>query len=226
MKRRDLVDLLLLAAIWGGSFLFMRVAAPGFGPIALSWVRVAGACVLLLPLLAHRGEWRQLRQHWKALAILGLTNSALPFVCYGYAALTLPSGLSAIFNAATPLSTALIAWSWLGVPLNRWRSLGLVLGFAGVVGLAAMKSGLQTGHLDASAALAVAACLAATLMYAHAANFSRRYLSGVPAMAMAAGSQLSAAVALAVPAALTWPAQPVPALAWAQRSRRCRPQGR
>jgi len=214
MTRADLRDLLLLAAIWGASFLFMRMAAPAFGPAAMAFVRVAGAVVVLLPLLLMRGEWPAMRRHWRALLVLGLSNSALPFLCFGYASLTLPAGLGAIFNAATPLFTALIAWVWLGTPLTRWRSLGLALGFAGVVGLAAVKSGLPTGALDRRNALAIAACLAGTLLYGHAASFSRRYLAGVPAMAMACGTQISATFWLALPAALSWPAVTPGALAW------------
>jgi len=215
MKRADLQDMLLLAALWGGAFLFMRIAVPSFGPIALAFVRVAGAAVVLLPLLLLRGQGPALRRHWRPLLVLGLTNSALPFLCFGYAALTLPAGLGAIFNAATPLSAAIIAWAWLGAPLTRWRCLGLALGFAGVLGLAAVKSGLQTGALDMRSALAIAACLLGTLLYGHAASFSRRYLHGVPTMAMACGSQIAAAAWLALPAALSWPAQTPGALAWA-----------
>lgn len=214
MKTQDLGELLLLAAIWGASFLFMRVAAPEFGPLPMAWLRVAGAGLLLLPLLAWRGEAAALRAQAPRIALLGLTNSALPFACYGYAALALPAGLSAIFNAATPLFTALLAWAWLGDALSRWRVLGLGLGFAGVVTLALLKSGLGAGRLDTAAALAVAACVAATLMYAHGACYTRSRLQGVPALALATGSQLSAALALALPAALSWPAQTPGLLAW------------
>ena len=90
----------------------MRLAVPAFGPVALAVVRMAGAALCLLLLL--RGEGPALRQHWKLLIVLGLTNSALPFLCFGYALYTLPAGLAAIFHAATPLFTALIAWAWLG----------------------------------------------------------------------------------------------------------------
>jgi len=210
MKTRDLTDLLLLAAIWGSSFLFMRLAVPAFGPVALAFVRVTGAALCLLPILLLRGEGPVLRRHWKAMIVLGLTNSALPFLLFGYAVYTLPAALAAIFNAATPLFTALIAWAWLGDPLNRWRSLGLALGFAGVAGLALVKS-LATDSLgalqfDMPTVLAILACLLGTLMYGHAASHAKRYLKGVPSMVMAAGTQLAASAALAVPAALTWPA--------------------
>lgn len=217
-----MADLLLLAAIWGSSFLFMRLVVPAFGPVALAFVRVGGAALLLLPLLLLRGEAPQLRRHWRPLIVLGLTNSALPFLCFGYAMYTLPAGLAAIFNAATPLFTALLAWAWLGDPLNRWRSLGLALGFAGVAGLALVKSlaggdlgGLGGFRIDAPALLAILACLAGTLMYGYAANYAKRYLSGVPAMALAAGSQLSAALVLLLPALLTWPAQAPTPRDWA-----------
>jgi drug/metabolite transporter (DMT)-like permease len=218
MKTRDLTDLLLLAAIWGSSFLFMRLATPAFGPVALAFVRVAGAALVLLPVLVWRGEAGALRRHARPLLLLGLSNSALPFLLFGFALLTLPAGLAAIFNAATPLATALIAWAWLGDPLTRWRALGLALGFAGVMGLAAHKSLLGSGLRlapDAATALAIAACLAGTLLYGLAASQTRRYLQGVPAMAMATGTQAAAALALALPAAWTWPAVAPSPASWA-----------
>ena len=209
MKARDLTDLLLLAAIWGSSFLLIRLAVPAFGPVALAFVRVAGAALCLLPILLLRGEGPALRRHWKAMIVLGLTNSALPFLCFGYALYTLPAALTAIFNAATPLFTALIAWAWLGDPLNRWRSAGLALGFAGVVGLALHKSlaggSLAALQFDIPTLLAIAACLVGTLLYGHAGSYAKRTLSGVPSMVMAAGTQLAAAAALLLPALLTWP---------------------
>ena len=209
MKSRDLIDLLLLAAIWGSSFLFMRMVVPAFGPVALAFVRVAGAALFLLPLLLWRGEWPVLRRHWRRMWVLGLTNSALPFLCFGYAVYTLPAGLAAIFIAATPLSTALIARAWLGTPLTRWRGLGLALGFAGVAGLAAYQSmvagNAQAEQLDGRTLLAIGACLLGTLLYGHAASYARRYLPDVPSMVMAAGTQLAAALALALPALLMWP---------------------
>jgi drug/metabolite transporter (DMT)-like permease len=202
MKSSDLRDLVTLAALWGASFLFMRVTAPAFGPLAMAGVRVAGAAALLLPVLHWRGEMPALRRHWRALAVVGLTNSALPFALFGYAALHLTGGLAAVFNAATPLFGALIAWLWLREALTPWRILGLALGFVGVSGLAWVKAG---GTAAGGPVLAIAACLAAPLLYGFSASFTRRRLAGAPSMAVAAGSQLSAALALAIPAALSWP---------------------
>ena len=215
MKARQWLDLLLLAALWGASFLFMRIAVPAFGATALAFVRVLGACLLLLPLLALAGQVGALRQHWRPLLVVGVINSALPFAAFAYAALAISGGLAAIFNAAAPLWAALIAWAWLGERPTRARSLGLALGFAGVLALALDKASLKPGEHGVSAALAVAACLAGTVLYGFAANYTRRHLSGVPSMAVAAGSQLAAALALALPGLWGWPAQNPPPLAWA-----------
>lgn len=212
MKRTDLQDLLLLAALWGASFLFMRIRAPAFGPLAMAALRVAGAALLLLlPLLRWRGEWPALKAHWPALLVVGVSNSALPFALFGYAALHLTGGLAAVFNAATPLFGALIAWAWLRESLSGWRIAGLIIGFVGVAGLAWVKAGDVSAG---SSVLAVLACLAAPLLYGFSASFTRRRLAGVPPMAIAAGSQLFAALALAVPAALTWPATAPSGSAW------------
>jgi drug/metabolite transporter (DMT)-like permease len=210
-----LAELLGLAAIWGGSFLFMRLCGPAFGPAALAEIRGAGAVLLLLPLVAWRGELGAMRRHAGAIALVGLTNSALPFVLFATASLAITAGLSSIFNATTPLWGALVAWAWLRDRPDRWRVLGLAIGFAGVLWLAGDKASLKPGEHGVSPALAIAACLVATLLYGFSANFTKRYLTGVPPMALAAGSQLSAAVALAVPAAIWWPATMPPAGAWA-----------
>ena len=78
MSNRDLLDLLLLGALWGASFLFMRLGAADFGAVPLVFVRVAVACAVLLPLLARRRELPALRQHWRAIALVGLVNTAVP----------------------------------------------------------------------------------------------------------------------------------------------------
>ncbi|CAD5372250.1 Permease of the drug/metabolite transporter (DMT) superfamily [Rubrivivax sp. A210] len=215
MSRRDLGALVLLGALWGGSFLFMRAGALDFGPAALVFVRVAGAALLLLPLLAWQGQLGALRLHWRAIAVVGLVNSALPFVLFMVAALALSAGLMAIFNATAPIWAALIARLWLGEQLDRSRWLGLAIGVAGVVALSWDKADLQPQAQGVSAAVGIAACVAAAMFYGLAANYSRRRLAGVPPLAVAAGSQVGAALLMAGPALVTWPAvNPGPA-AWA-----------
>ena len=210
MRARDVIELVVLAALWGGSFLFMRVAVPAFGPVALVFLRVAGAALMLMPMLAARGELAALRQHWRAIAIVGLVNSALPFICFAYAALSINAGVSAIFNSATPLFAAVVAWLWLGNRMTPRRVAGLAIGFAGVLWIGWDKADFGPG----GSAWAIGACLLATMSYGIGPSLTQRHLTGVPPLAVAAGSQVAAAVILALPAALAWPAIAPSANAW------------
>ena len=215
MRPRDGVELLLLAALWGSSFLFMRLGAAEFGAAPLVFLRVAGAALALMPLLAWRGQLGALRRHWRPIAVVGLVNSALPFLFFMIAALVLNAGLSAIFNATSPLWAAVIAWAWLGVRPTPLRGLGLLVGFAGVLGLGLHNASLKAGDLGISPALGIAACIAATACYGAAANYTQQRLSGVPPLAVAAGSQAFAALLSLAPALAWWPARRPSAGAWA-----------
>ncbi len=210
-----MADMLLLAALWGASYLLMRVAAPEFSAVAFIFVRVALAGLVLLPLLLWRGHAAALLQHWRPIAVVGVVNSALPFTLIMVSASVLSAGLMSIFNATTPIWGALIAWWWLGEKLSPARVLGLVIGLAGVAGLAWGKADFSVGGAGISPALGVAACVLAPLLYGVAANYSRQRLAGVPPLAVATGSQLSAALVLALPAWWWWPVQAPSARAWA-----------
>lgn len=215
MRQRDLFELLLLAALWGASFLFMRLGAVDFGPAPLVFLRVAGASLLLMPLLAWRGELDALRRHWRPIAVVGLVNTALPFALYMVALLVLSAGLASIFNATAPLWGALIAWAWLGDKPTPLRGLGLAIGFAGVLGLGIDNASLKAGSTGVSPALGIAACIAATACYGLSVNYTKKRLAGVPPMAVAAGSQGFAALLTLLPALWWWPAQNPGAAAWA-----------
>ncbi|MGZ5241282.1 MAG: DMT family transporter [Caldimonas sp.] len=210
MRPRDAAELIVLAALWGGSFLFMRLAVPAFGPVAVAALRVAGASLMLLPLLALRGEFGALLKHWRPIAVVGLTNSALPFLAFAYAAISIDSGVLAIFNSATPLFAAVIAWLWLADRMTPWRVVGLGIGFAGVVWIAAYKAGLHGG----GTVWAILACLGATLCYGVSPSLTKRYLGGVAPLAVATGSQVAASAFLAVPAAFAWPTVAPAAALW------------
>ena len=214
MTPRSLFDLLLLAALWGASFLFMRISAPEFGPAPMALLRVVGGAAFLLPILLWRGQWAALRQRWRGIGFVGITNSALPFVLYGFAALSISAGLASVFNAATPLFGALFAWLWLGDRLNRWRAMGLVIGMAGVLGLGWHKIGVKAGVDSLDSALAIGACMLASALYGFSLAYTKRRLAGLPAMALAAGSQLGAAAVLLLPGLLAWPATMPSTRAW------------
>ena len=214
MNPRDLRELLLLGGLWGASFLFMRMGAVDFGPWALVLLRVAGASLMLLPLLLMRGEGAALRKHWRAIALVGIVNSVGPFLLFTMAALVLGTALMSVFNSTVPIWAALVAWAWLGERPTVWRMLGLGIGIAGVVGLAWGKADLRPGDHGISAALGIAACIAGAMLYGLGANLTRHLLTGVPPMAVATGSQCAATVVVAVPAAFYWPATMPGAQAW------------
>lgn len=201
MKPRDLLDLTLLAALWGGSFLFMRYAVPDFGVVPLIWLRVALASICLLPLLLLKRQFGALRRQAGALTVMSLFNSGLPFLLIAWATLSITAGLASIMNAMTPVFTALIGALWHGDRLDGRRSLGLLLGLAGVALLAADKADFRPG----GSGWAIVAMLLATACYGFAANHTRRYLQGVPALVNATGTQLVSALVLLPPALWSWP---------------------
>lgn len=211
MSPKLAAEFVLLAALWGASFLFMRQAAVAFGPLATAGLRVAVASVVLLPILIASGHWRALRDHAGRILFVGLLNAGIPFGLFAYAVLSISTGLTAILNATVPLFGALVAWAWLGERPGRWRALGLALGFLGVVLLSWDKASFTPGGTG----WAVLACLAATTLYAIAASYTKRYLMGIPPMATATGSQFGATLGLLLPTWWSWPAQPAPLSAWA-----------
>jgi drug/metabolite transporter (DMT)-like permease len=212
--RSWITDFLLLAAIWGSSFLFMRLAVVEFGPLPTAAVRVAVAAAFLFPLLWLRGLAPQLRRHWKPVFLIGVLNSGIPFAFFSFALLSITTGLSAILNATVPLFGAVIAWLWLKDRPTGSRVLGLAIGFAGVALLAWDKASFKPDASGLAPGWAVLACLVATLCYAVAANATKRYLSGLPPLVTATGSQVGATLGLVLPALWFWPAHMPSVRAW------------
>jgi drug/metabolite transporter (DMT)-like permease len=213
MRLAILIDFVLLAAIWGASFLLMKLGAAEFGPFVTAFLRVFFASLCLLPLLAWRGQLPALRNKLKPILAVGVLNSGLPFALFAFAVLHISTGLSSILNATVPLWGAVVAWAWLGDRLTASRTLGLVIGFVGVALLAWDKASFQAGA--ALPGWAVLACLAATLLYGIAASFAKKHLVGVPPLASASGSQIGATLVLLVPALLSIPATMPSGQAWA-----------
>lgn len=207
-------EFVLLAALWGASFLFMRLGASEFGPLPTAGLRVALATVFLWPIMLRQGHLGAFRQHWRPIMLAGVINSAIPFALFAWAVMHIATGLTSILNATVPLFGALIAGVWLGDRITRLRWAGLALGFAGVA-LLAWRAPAGTGFKTDSAMWAIGACLLASCFYGLSASFTRRYLTGVPPLANAAGSQLGAALGLALPTVWLWPAQMPGLRAWA-----------
>jgi len=209
-----LADFVLLAAIWGASFLFMQIGAREFGPLPTAGLRVGIGALFLLPVVLWHGEWRSLRQHWPATFGVGLLNSALPFACFSFALLSITTGLSAILNATTPLFGAVIAWLWLRDRPSGARILGLAVGFIGVAMLAWSKASFKPDASGNASGWAVLACLLACLCYGLAASATKRWMGGLPSLVAACGSQLGASCALLPLAVYFWPAQAPSWRAW------------
>ena len=212
MKNSDLAALLLLGALWGASFLFMRMGADQFGPMALAGMRAIGAALCSLPLLASRERRAIMRRHAWDITVVGMANSALPFALFAFAAGSLPAGVSAISDAIAPLLVALSGWMWLGEKLDATRASGLLVGFTGVVWLVAGSVGF--GGSAGGTAWAMAACVGANVCYTFGAHYSQRRLRGVAPLAVATGSQLASAVALLPFTVWLWPATMPGARAW------------
>ena len=200
-------ELLLLGAVWGGSFLFMRIAAKDFGAFALVEVRLALGALILLPFLLRVKDQLTL-SHWLRLLGIGVINSAAPFVLFAWAAQRAPAGVVAISNATVVMFTSVVAFLLFGEKISKRSALGLLAGF---VGVAVLASGKTSGGSVLHAALAG---VFASILYGFGGNFSKRYLHDLPPSAVAAGTVLCASIVVAPLAAATWPSTPIPALSW------------
>lgn len=201
MTALDVMQLLTLGLLWGGSFLFMRVAAPEFGPVSLIALRVTLAALLLAPFLKAVGGRRVAAR----VAWLGLVNSALPFCLFAWATLVLPAGFSAILNATALWWSAAIGWCLFGAIPARRALLGAAVSVLGVA-LMVRHQLLGAGPPPPGTGAAIAAAVAATACYGYGSHYSRRHLADVPSRSIAAGSMLAAALVLALPGVAMWPA--------------------
>jgi drug/metabolite transporter (DMT)-like permease len=215
MPVASIIDFVVLAAIWGASFLFMRLAVVEFGPLATAALRVGIAASFLLPLMLAKGHGAVFRRHWWRVCLVGVINSGLPFLLFSFALLSITTGLSAILNATVPLFGAIVAWWWLKDRPSGSRVAGLVIGFAGVAALAWDEASFKPDAVSGIApAWAVLACLVATVCYAIAASATKRFLAGLPPLVTATGSQVGATIALVLPALWFRPTQMPGMQAW------------
>jgi len=192
MTPRYLLELLLLAAIWGASFIFMRIGSPEFGPIFFMALRTLTASIFLLPLVFITKKQAAFKGYKAKIFVVGIFNTAIPFVLFGYATLTLSGGLTSVLNATTPMFGAIVAYFWFREKLTVVASLGLLVGFVGVYLL--MIDKITLGQQDIM--LPTLAALLASLCYGLSANYTKKYLSGISSTVLASGSQVAATVVL------------------------------
>lgn len=195
MRSSDILRLLSLSAIWGASFLFMRIIVPALGPLPTAFFRVSlGAIGLAVILLVLRVRW-QFKGLLGASMVLGVINSGIPFVMYCLAARVLPAGYSAILNATTPLMGVVIGALFFGERLTGAKAGGVVIGLIGVAVLTRAGPVAMSGPVVYGAL----ACLVATSCYGLAGYLTRRWISdrgGLDAKLVAFGSQVGASLVL------------------------------
>ena len=200
MRAADAARLFALAAFWGASFLFIRILAPAIGPVATADLRMliaGGALAGYFSLTGFDPEWRR---WWRYYLLIGVLNSAAPFVLFGYAALDLSVGLLVVFNATSPMWGALLSALVLRERLSVARSAGLLLGVAGVA--------LVSGPQASGAWLAIAAALGGAFSYGLAAVVMRRWAGGTSSRGMAAGTLLLGGLLLLPALAVSPPPMP------------------
>jgi len=188
----DVARLVTLAAIWGASFYFFRILAPVLGPVATAASRVIIGGLALVAWLRIIGFDAELARHGRHYAVIGVVNSAIPFVLFAWAALTLPASYSAILNATAPLFSAVLGAIWLGERFTGRKLAGLAVGIAGV----ALVTRAGPVVVDARVLLATGACLMATFCYAATGVYIKRRAAAAPARGIAAWSQLAAGAVL------------------------------
>ena len=193
----------MLGALWGGSFLFIRVAVEALGPFVLMELRV-GLAVLALTLYALAvGRLSKLRARWREFLIIGTVNTAIPFSLIAAAEINLTASLAAIRNSTTVLFTALVAAVWMGDPLTMRKVVGVILGIVGV----AVLVGWDPIELSGVVLLSVGAMLAASLSYALGAVYIKRTFKGIPPLSMSLGQLTGGALVLLPLAAASLPGE-------------------
>jgi drug/metabolite transporter (DMT)-like permease len=193
MSRAHLLMLLALAALWGASFMFIKICVRELEPTTLVCLRLGIGALALLPLtlarLGPRVALGEARAAWKPLVVIGLVNSAIPITSLSWAETRIDSGLAAVIQASAPLFTALLALRFSRAEVvTGARLVGLLVGFGGV----ALLVGAQPSG-ETAAALAVTF---SAFCYAVAALYSARALARVPALVSATGALAAAAAAL------------------------------
>lgn len=204
------IQLIFLAALWGGSFLFMRIAVPDFGPLALIELRAGIAALFLLPFILYMKKMVQVRSNIKDLFFVGITSTALPFCLLSYSTLYVTAGYASILNATTPIFAAVVGWVWLQQSLSKMGLVGLVVGFLGVVVLVFDP---QVSYGDADI-VPVLTGLLATFSYGVATNYTQKNLKQAEPIVIAFGSQFFAAILLMPLAYIWWPEQSPSMQSW------------
>lgn len=189
----DYLVLILLSAIWGASFLFLRIASPVFGPFFLIEMRVASALLVLLPVCFVLGKQHEIIANWRPIFLLSICNMTVPFCLLAYATLSIGAGFASIINATVPFFTAIIAFVLWKQRLAFTAIVGMLIGFIGVVLLMLDYSGPISQNANL---LAIAAGILGSVFYGLAINLMAQFLPKVSGVAVTTGSLLFSSLIL------------------------------
>lgn len=209
MNLKITIFFIFLAAVWGASFMFMRVGVPEFGAYAFGGLRVGIAGLVLLPLLLKPKRFAEYKANWLKLSAIGVLSTATPFMLFSFAAYQISAGVLSVINASVPVMTGLIAHFFFQDYLSRQQFIGLIVGVAGVVLL--VSDGLQG---ESQTWWAFAAALGACLCYALSSNLAKRYLSDISPMTTASSGLLASGVVMLPILIWHFPQTTVSPLAW------------
>ncbi len=189
-----------LAALWGASFLFIRISSPVLGPFLTIQGRVTIAALALLIYMISVNKSLEWKKRWKQYLIIGLLNAVIPSIFIAVAALQLPASMSAILNSMTPLFTALVAWGWLGESMTIRKWLGIFIGTFGV----ALLVGWSSVPFTLNIIIACFISILSTVSYGFAGVYTKKYLAGVPSLSLATGQQVGATLILLPVTLIFW----------------------
>ncbi|MGJ8681458.1 DMT family transporter [Paraglaciecola sp.] len=201
MPTKYFIELLILSALWGASFLFMRTTTGDFGPVMLVTLRTGIAALALLPFFIYKKLFPEFKRQWKPIFFLAIANTAVPFCLFSYSTYHLGAGYSSILNATAPMFGALVGFFWLKDNLSKIAIFGLFLGFMGVLLLSLSKiyDVVEVVYLP------ILAALVATFGYGLSACFSKKYLTGISSLTVAAGSHYFSLLTLFPISLFFWP---------------------
>lgn len=192
MSTVNIVRLFTLAAIWGASFIFLRILSPALGPFLTTSLRLfIGGFVLCCYFFFTKLdlEWKK---NWKHYLIIGLINSAIPFTLFAYGAIYLPASYEVILNSTSPLFGVIFSWLWLNERMSWAKTLGIFLAGVGV----SLVVDLSSSQLQKESFPAFVACLVAASCYALAGVYIKKYASHIKPLLFAGGCQLFAGLML------------------------------
>lgn len=190
MRLKELLYLFILAALWGASFLFVRIASPALGPFITIELRVFIAASVLIIYAWIKGKKLDVLNRWKEYLFLGAVNAGIPFTFIAIASLNLPSSVASILNATSPVFGGIIAWFVLNEKLTLKRIIGMIISFTGVI----ILMGWSTLPKDTIIFLSAGASVTASFFYGIGIVYIKKKFQGSDFLSMSIGQQLGASL--------------------------------